>query len=299
MEDGIIQQIMKSGKREGAYYETVPTTIPPETRRLFEEYVGTAADDVIPYLAEFRDRLWDVYPWPCVGQFKFVSLTLYRQPSYGRICDIVRRGGRFLDIGCAAGQDLRYLMLDAAAGQTDGAGNPLTPSALSANSFGLDRMAGYIETAYDFFRDRDRLQTRFIVADLFDRRADGPVEPLLRGSVDVLHAGMIVHVWDLPGQHRACERIVELLAPRPGVIAVGNNVARLEGKAGDYIGPEGTIMYKHDAASFRAMWAEVGVRTGTRWEVRTHNDPVVGLNGETAHWIDPDTSRLYWEVERL
>lgn len=245
-----------------------------------------------------------MYPWPCVGEFKFVSLTLRQQPSYGRICAVVRDGGRFLDVGCAAAQDLRCLMLDAATGQTDGHGDghgaaALTPAALSANSFGLDRMAGYIDTAYAFFRDRDRLQTRFIVADLFDRRPDGPVEPLLRGSVDVLHAGMVVHVWDLPGQHRACERIVELLAPRPGVLAVGNNVARREGRAGSYVGPEGTIMYKHDAASFRAMWAEVGARTGTRWLVRTRNDDAVGLNGETAHWIDPDTTRLYWEAERL
>lgn len=53
MPEGIIQQIIKSGKREGTYYLPVPATVPAETRRLFEEYVGIAPDDVIPHLAEF------------------------------------------------------------------------------------------------------------------------------------------------------------------------------------------------------------------------------------------------------
>ncbi|CAK7218968.1 hypothetical protein SCUCBS95973_003662 [Sporothrix curviconia] len=282
MADGIIQTIIKSGQRAGKYYEPPPSTVPPETRRLFEEYVGIAPDQVIPYLAEFRDALWDVYPWPCVGQFKFVSLTLHQQPSYARVKDIVRAGGRYLDVGCAAGQDLRYLLLDSGAS--------------GANTFGLDKMGGYIDAAYRYFGDRDTLQTTFLVDDLFHAGPDSAVDAL-RGTVDVVHAGMFLHVWDLAGQHRACARLVELLAPRPGVLALGNSVARRT--AGDHVSPEGTTMYKHDADSFRRMWDDVGRQTGTRWAVRTRNSDAVGLNGETAHWEDPTTTRLFWEVERL
>ncbi|OAA56248.1 hypothetical protein SPI_07859 [Niveomyces insectorum RCEF 264] len=281
MTNSMIQTIVESGKRAGKYYDPPPNDVPSETRRLFEEYVGIAPDEVIPYLAEFRDALWDVYPWPCVGQFKFVSLTLHQQPSYDRIKAIVQNGGRYLDVGCAAGQDLRYLLHDSGAS--------------SANTFGLDRMGGYIDAAYKYFCDRDTLQTTFIVDDFLTTSPESAINAL-RGTVDVLHAGMFLHVFDLEGQHKACERLIELLAPRPGSLAVGNSVGCRT--ASNRIGPEGTIMFRHDDDSFRSMWDEVGRRTGTQWAVRTHNSEKVGLNGESTHWDDPTTTRLFWEVER-
>ncbi|KAL1842292.1 hypothetical protein VTK73DRAFT_3155 [Phialemonium thermophilum] len=54
-------------------------------------------------------------------------------------------------------------------------------------------------------------------------------------------------------------------------------------------------MYKHNVASFEAMWKEVERRTGQRFRVTAWLDPGLGLNGETTHWHDPLTRRLYWE----
>lgn len=227
-----------------------------------------------------RDKLWFVYPWPCVGQFKFVSLSLHRQPSYPRIVAALKSGARYLDIGCAVAQDMRYLVLD---------GCP------SANMLAIEKMSGYVETAFDYFRDRDTLQAKFIIANVLDRSIPDVQE--LRGTVDIAHLGMVLHVWDLDGQIAACERILEFLAPKPGVLVVGNSVGRKV--ASNFIGPEGTIIYKHDVESFKAMWDEVGRRTGTSWKVSGWNDDGVGLNGETVHWEDPTTTRLYWAVERL
>ena len=32
-----------------------------------------------------RETLWDIFPWPCVGQFRFLSLSLSETSSYGHI----------------------------------------------------------------------------------------------------------------------------------------------------------------------------------------------------------------------
>ncbi len=221
-----------------------------------------------------------MYPWPCIGQYKFVSLTLHRQPLYGRVVETIKAGGRYLDLGCAVAQDMRYLVLD---------GCP------SDNMFGLEKMAGYVEQAYELFGDRDRLHTRFIVADLLD--TDVAEAQALLGTVDVAHAGMLLHVWPLEPQRRACERIVQFMSPRKGALIVGNSVGRTEPIV--WPGPEGTPMYKHSPESFKSMWDDVGRRTGTVWRVHAWTRPGLGLNDEAAHWDDPLTTRLYWEVERM
>jgi len=229
---------------------------------------------------EQRDKLWGVWAYPCVGQFKFVSITIQRQNSYERIVESLKGGARYLDIGCAIGQDMRYLALD---------GCP------STNMFGLEKVEGFVDASYDFFGDRQTLATRFIIADLMDRTNQDA--EALKGTVDVAHVGMFLHLWDLEGQTQACERITEFMSSKPGTLVVGNSVGRT--KAGIWEWNGGKAFYKHNVESFTSMWKEVGRRTGTNWEVRGWMHDGLGLNGEKGHWDDPLTTRLMWEVERI
>lgn len=221
--------------------------------------------------------MWQVFPFPCVGQFRFVDLHLHRQESYQRILDIVKNGGRFLDIGCCFAQDMRKMVLEGAP---------------SSNMYGLELHAGFIDLAYDFFGDAATLAARFIVGDLMDRSNEEL--RTLEATVDVAHLGMVLHLWDLEGQIRFCERVVELMRLAPGAMVVGHSAARVE--AAEWFNPVGKTMFKHNVESFAEMWDEVGRRTGTSWKASSW---LTLPPEESRHWDDRLARKLMFKVERL
>jgi SAM-dependent methyltransferase len=231
-----------------------------------------------------RDQVWEVFPWPCVGQFRFVDLSLSRKASYARILAALTGptgSSRFLDVGCCFAQDLRKLVHD---------------GANSANLYGLEKQAEFIDLAFDFFGDRDSFQGKFIAADIFDRENEIIKAVQEDGGFNFVQLGMILHIWDMEGQIKACERVVELLAPKPGSLIVGQSVGHITGI--ETPGKSGKI-FKQSAETFKTMWEEVGRRTGTRWEVRAEIDAGLGIGEKKRAWDDPDTRRLNFEVERL
>ncbi|SPQ20284.1 9062dc1e-1f17-46de-b7e8-2f327e6c427f [Thermothielavioides terrestris] len=251
-------------------------------RDLLENYSHYQPDEVIPKIIETRDKIWDVFPWPCVGQFRFLDLSLSRHPMYGRILERIRDGGeQFLDVGCCFAQDIRKLVHDGAP---------------AANLWGLEKQAEFITLAFDFFRDADRLAAdHFIHADLLDR--EHPQARALEGNVDIVQLGMILHVWDRAGQVEACRRVVELLRPRPGSLVIGQSVGHLDGV--EMAGAGGKRIFKQNAETFAAMWEEVGRLTGTKWQVHASLDEGLGIAQQQRQWDDPRTRRLSFVVERL
>jgi SAM-dependent methyltransferase len=209
-----------------------------------------------------------------------VDLSLSRSESYPRILAAVKAGARLLDIGCCFAQDIRKLVHDGAPGE---------------NLWGLEAEAEFIRLGYDFFRDKDRLNARFIVADFMDRSE--PAVAAVCGTFGIVHLGMILHIWNRPAQLEACCRVVELLRPEPGVFVIGQCVGHLDGVPAT--GRGGKTMFKHNAETFRDLWTEVGQLTGTRWEVRAQLDEGLGIKEQSRKWDDPNTRRLAFEVERL
>jgi SAM-dependent methyltransferase len=221
-----------------------------------------------------------------VGQFRFVDLSLSRQPSYAAILSRLLlktdSGGskeRLLDVGCCFAQDLRKLAYDGAP---------------SESLYGLEIQSEFIDLGYEFFGDRDSFRGRFINADLLDRENVEVKE--VEGTFGVVQLGMVLHIWDLEGQTRACERVVELLRDEKGVLVVGQSVGNVEAKEAP---GRGKKIYKHDVGSFERMWAEVGRRTGTKWEVRARLDQGLGIDERKREWDEPSTRRLSFEVERV
>ncbi|KAB5578313.1 hypothetical protein GE09DRAFT_952277 [Coniochaeta sp. 2T2.1] len=227
-----------------------------------------------------RDKIWDVFPWPCVGQFRFLDLSLSRQPSYPRILSLLQSGSvRLLDVGCCFAQDLRKFVRDGAP---------------SSSLYGLEIQSEFIELGYEFFADRDSFRGRFINADLLDR--SNPEVKKLEGTLGIVQLGMVLHIWDLEGQTGACERVVELLKDERGVLVVGQSVGNVEGKE---FPARGRMIFKHDVETFGKMWDEVGRRTGTSWVVRARLDEGLGIDERKRNWDEPSTRRLSFEVERV
>src|SRR5438105_15830914 len=101
--------------------------------------------------------------------FQFLDLSLVQMPIYPEILARVKDGAKFLDLGCCLGQEIRQLVLDGAP---------------SANTFGSDLYGRFFAVGYDLFADKDRLETKFIAADVFD-----DASPLmdLQGQLDIIY----------------------------------------------------------------------------------------------------------------
>lgn len=127
--------------------------------------------------------------------------------------------------------------------------------------YGVELQRDFVDISYDFFGDLDTLKAHFIFGDLMDRSNAG-VEGL-RGTVDIAHIGMVLHLFDLEGQTRFCERVVELMKAQAGSMVVGHSAGRIEAR--EWFNPVGKIMYKQNPESFTKMWEEVSRRTGTKW----------------------------------
>jgi hypothetical protein len=136
----------------------------------------------------------------------------------------------------------------------------------SANMYGCDLRAEYFELGYELFRDAGTFGATFLAADVFSD--DSPLTATLAGKMDMVYTGSFFHLFDHTQQAQVAKRVVQLLAPRAGSLLVGRQVGNV--RAGEYVvkGRKGDYSrYRHDAESWRAMWAKVGVETGTRWEV--------------------------------
>jgi len=265
--------------KSAGWYQPTLDSITEAQRDLLENYSHIPPEKVIPHILEIRDRAWDIQPFPCIGQFRFFDLCLSRSPSYALILSRLQNGDSFLDLGCCFAQDLRKLVHDGAP---------------STNLYGAELKPEFMSLSYELFLDKDTFGAHFIQADIFD--SEGALKEL-DGKMDIVQIGLFLHLWDLEGQTRACERIVQLLKQEKGVLVTGQQVGATEPHQ---MRPEsGTRMYKHNPDSFERMWREVGIRTGSEWLVRAKLDAGLGIKEKKRTWDDPNTRRLVFEVERL
>ncbi|KAK2607600.1 hypothetical protein N8I77_006263 [Diaporthe amygdali] len=265
-------------KTVGWYDKDFPG-IEPEARELLEKYSHVPPDEVDKYVIGMRDKAWEVHPYPCIGQYRFLSLSLRKKPSYPRVLEGLKAGARYLDIGCCVGQDIRKLVHDGAP---------------SGNLYGAELEEGFVELGYDLFRDKDTLQTTLMKADVFNLGGDSPLGKLV-GTVDYIHIGMVLHLFNWEKQRELLENLVKLLkAEPPGSMILGQTLGDLKGQ----LRPGGK-MFVHDEDTFKKMWAEISERTGLKFECRPFLDAGLGISEARRKWDCSTTRRLAFEVERV
>ena len=208
--------------------------------------------------------MWEIFPWPCIGEFWFVTLGLSQHPQYNTLLTRLRDQSpptKFLDLACCLGQDLRKLVHD---------GAPL--QAL----WGSDYFAQYEAAGQEFFRDKDRFQNRFIAADLFD---ESPASGLVQtaGTWDVINIVMFLHIYDWNKQVQCCRRILKLLSKSKGSMLIGAQTGAID--AGEVVlrppfvaeGEERTV-YRHNIENFTRMWEEVGKKEDAWFDIQVVYD---------------------------
>lgn len=232
-----------------------------------------------------RDEAWEIWPYPCIGQFRFLTLALPNTPS---INEIIRRlqdspDARFLDLGCCFGQDLRALAARGVKGES------LVGVELHGEFHGL---------GHKLFRDGGEVRTlgaELIAADVFDllksdeeQDTAAALRPLL-GRIDILQASAFLHLFTWEKQLDAGCAIVRLLKPGPGGLVVGTQVGSR--KPGLY---EQGRMYLHDVESFEKLWVEIGERTQSEWRVEA-----VLAQDPRKPWDDGSVGKLSFEITRV
>ncbi|KAF2502409.1 hypothetical protein BU16DRAFT_474636 [Lophium mytilinum] len=251
-------------------------------RELLENYSGMAPEKVIPHIVEVRDRAFDIFPYPCIGLFRFLDLSISSSPQYAEILQRIKGGQQFLDMGCCFGQDIRKLVHDGAPAE---------------NLYGADLEMQFMELGYDLFLDKETLKTKFIASDIFDPEAE---IKQLDNSIDIVHASSFFHLFDWKQSVQAAKRIVEILKKEPGALVIGRQLGGEE--SGDIESPiDKKTRYQHNSESFKKMWKLVGDETGSNWEV----DVTIKLfprGGGLLRQLEKrrdDTRVLIWAVRRV
>jgi hypothetical protein len=229
-----------------------------------------------------RDQAWEVNAYPCIGQFRFLDFSMMRLDVYPRVLQTLKSGGKLLDLGCCLAQDIRKLVFD---------GVP------AENLYGAEYEAPFIDVGYNLFQDRGTLKSQFMQADVLD---DGPEAPLnkLKDSIDIIHLGMVLHVFNREDQLTALVRCIEILKPGPGTLIIGQAVGHVEGKLSP--AHEGMFSFKHSDKTFMELISDLEVKVGGRFRVKAELDQGLGVGDGKRKWdLDDKTRRLTFEVERV
>lgn len=167
---------------------------------------------------------------------------------YQEVLERVKNGDKFVDLGCCFGQEIRKLVHDGAP---------------SINTYGSDLWGGFLSMGYELFKDKGRLQTTFIAADIFD---DNSPLAKLSGQMNIIYVGDFLHLFNLEEQEDISIRIAHLLAPQPGSLIIGRQSG--SETAGEYsrLGDtSGRRHFQHNPQSWKQLWQRVGDKTGSRW----------------------------------
>ncbi|KAF2126781.1 hypothetical protein P153DRAFT_296666 [Dothidotthia symphoricarpi CBS 119687] len=275
---GLTQNDPSVGKLEEtpvSWYVKELTDLRPEARELFEKYSNVEPNEVVSHIQQFRDEAFAIFPYPCLGRWGFLDLSISQSPSYSEVLDRVKKGELLLDIGCCVGQDLRKLIHDGAP---------------SGNTYGSDLKSSFWNIGYDLFLDKASLKTKFIEADIFD--ANSGLQQL-DSRVDIVHAASFFHLFDWDQQVQAAKRTVQLLRPVSGSLIIGRQAGTIQSRDFEGTRLPGNKRYSHNPESLARMWKQVGDETGTEWTVdATFGDqnPLERMGGST----DPSTSDVRW-----
>lgn len=253
---------------------TAESTLNESAKTLLRDYSHIPDDEINHHIDQIRKEAFKVAPYPCIGMFQFLDLSLKSMTKvYPEILDRVKNGDKFLDLGCCLGQEIRQLVLDGAP---------------SANTYGSDLYEGFFAVGYKLFEDSKdsvladgtrRLDTTFIAADVFDDNSRLVTE--LAGMMDIIYTGAFFHLFTLDEQEKAAARVVQLLAPKPGSLIVGRQSGSEEaGEDARKGAPGGRGPFRHNAQSWKDLWGRVGEATGTRWSVEADiSSPEYSLAG--------------------
>ena len=288
--------LREKAKADGWYTEDLKTLEEP-IRKIFEEYSGISPQQIVPHIQELvrrprmpskfgtdflqRKRAWDVKPYMCIAQARFLSLNLPHHPLYPEVLERMMQQERLLDLGCCLGQDIRKLAFD---------GVP------SENIYGVDIEGSFIELGYELFLDKTKLNSKFLTQDFLDPQTRPLGEP-----VDIVHASAFFHLFTWDDQIQIGKRLVQTLRPKAGALLLGRQAGTSTNAAVEHtdLQKSGGSRLWHSIRSFQRLWKDIGDTTNTFWKVDVflEEDPALA-KFKNQSWYDSNLRRLCFAVRR-
>lgn len=272
------------------YTVTAATTIPENARQLLIKYAGLSPEEVDSHVDAIREKAFKIFPYPCIGMYRFLDLSLTKTEVYSEVLERVKNGEHFLDLGCCFGQEIRQLIADGAPAE---------------NLHGSDLRQEFVDLGYDLFKDKggEGRKISWHVADVFDDNA--PEWSSIQGKISIVYTGSFFHLFDREQQIAVAKRIVSLLKNEPDVLVIGRQVGNINPGLFSRSGYEGERhRFRHNEQSWTELWDEVGAATGTKWDVKAELDLLgIGLGeveGKLSELrLERGARRLRFVVRRL
>ncbi|CAK7213056.1 hypothetical protein SCUCBS95973_001669 [Sporothrix curviconia] len=251
--------------RRTRYEEALPEDLDNKVAQLLQTYSHIPADEIEPHLRSIRDRAWAVFPYTCIGAWRFLDLYVTKLPVYPKVVERLRDGGdRLLDAGCCFGYVLRQLAAD---------GAPM------ASLVGSDLEQPFLDLGFDLFRDRDTFKGSFVAGDMLSNNCEAGGEEddklaALDGTFDIVHAASFFHLFSWEDQVRLGERVVRFFRPADTAtnsgeprLLFGRQVGNVAPVSRETLAARGEYRFHHNPATLQQLWDEIGERTKTRWRV--------------------------------
>ncbi|KAJ5788331.1 hypothetical protein N7457_003321 [Penicillium paradoxum] len=269
------------------WYEPELTEAPEPAKTLLEKYSKIPPNQVVEHVKKVRREIGTFanpnfqFPYPCIGSFRFLDLSIPQSPLYPEILERLKSGQKLLDVGCAVGQELRQLVFD---------------GVHSENLYASDLRQDFYDIGYDLFNDHDTLKAQFIVADIFDDNSD--LVKKLTDKIDIVNAASFFHLFNWDQQVLVAKRLVGILHDKPDSLIIGRQVGRVDPPSPEEQAAGGH--YRHDPATWKKLWEQVGAETGTQWEVETWMEKWAGHDKVMKDYHEGlDTFKLRFSVRRV
>lgn len=166
----------------------------------------------------------------------------------------------------------------------------------SENLYASDLRQDFYDIGYDLFNDHETLKAEFIVADIFDDNSD--LVKNLTKKIDIVNAASFFHLFNWDQQVLVAKRVVGLLNDKPGSLLIGRQVGRVDPPPPDDKEAAGKH-YRHDVATWKKLWEQVGAETGTEWEVEAWMEKWAGHDTMMKDYHEGvDTFKLRFGVRR-
>ena len=158
--------------------------------------------------------------------------------------------------------------------------------------FASDIQADLWELGFELFSDWERMHAQFIQADIC---ASESQLDSLDGTVDIIFACQLLHLWDWEKQFAAMKRMVRL--SKVGTVVVGYQRGREEQMS--LLKPWGN-MYIHNLHTFGDIWHKLGEATETRWVVdaKLTEPEAWGMEPEDKAWMDQPAKGIDFVITR-
>ncbi|CAK7203581.1 hypothetical protein SEUCBS139899_006318 [Sporothrix eucalyptigena] len=250
-------------ERRTRYEEALPEDRDNKVAQLLKTYSHIPEDKIESHLRSVRDRAWAVFPYTCIGAWRFLDLYVTNLPVYPKVVERLRDGGdRLLDAGCCFGYVLRQLAADGAP---------------TANLVGSDLEQQFLDLGYELFRDRETFGGSFVAGDMLSDEKDAPGHDRLAaldGTFDIVHAASFFHLFSWEDQVRLGERVVRFFRPagtatnsgQPRLL-FGRQVGNIAPVDRETLAARGEYRFHHNPETLQKLWDEIGGKTKTKWRV--------------------------------